>query len=93
MKHYIIVKFTESTNVQKLVKPIKELFNRALNIDGVDSADVYVSNMNLPNRYDLMIKMMLDQSALKVFDNSEIHKQWKSEYGEYIVSKTIFDCE
>ena len=40
-----------------------------------------------------MIKMDLSKEALKVFDNSEIHKRWKEEYGTYIANKTIFDCE
>ena len=93
MKHFIIVKFTESVNVHELVKPIKALFNKALDIDGVSGVDVSVSNMDLPNRHDLMIKMELTSEALTEFDNSEIHKQWKSEYGKFIINKTIFDCD
>jgi len=30
---------------------------------------------------------------LTEFDNSEIHKQWKSEYGKFVINKTIFDCD
>jgi len=55
--------------------------------------EVYVSNSDRPNRHDLMIEMVLTKSALEQFDSSEIHKQWKNEYGKYIISKTIFDCE
>jgi len=40
-----------------------------------------------------MIKMDLSKNALKEFDNSEIHKEWKEKFGKYITSKTIFDCE
>ena len=31
--------------------------------------------------------------ALEEFDNGEIHKEWKEEFGKYIMNKTIFDCE
>lgn len=40
-----------------------------------------------------MIEMVIEPSALTTFDTSEIHKQWKSEYGKYITHKTIFDCD
>lgn len=93
MKHYIIVKFIDSENIQELIEPIQELFNKALNIDGVNEIKVYKSNMNLHNRHDVMIKMVLTPEALTKFDSSEIHKQWKLEYGKYILDKTIFDCD
>ena len=93
MKHYIIVKFNDSVSVNGLVEPIKELFNESLKIEGVDAVNIYVSNTNLQNRHDLMIEMKLTQLGLSNFDNSEIHKKWKSEYGQYIINKTIFDCD
>ena len=40
-----------------------------------------------------MINMDLSLSALTEFDNSDIHKKWKEEFGKYIISKTIFDCD
>ena len=93
MKHFIIVKFAESVKIHELVEPIKDLFNKSLNIKGVTNVEVSMSNRNLPNRHDLMIKMELNPSALTEFDNSEIHKQWKSEYGKFVINKTIFDCD
>ena len=93
MKHYIIVKFDESVDANEMVSQIRELFHKALDINGVDKVEIYVSNINLPNRHDLMIKMSLSQIELELFDNSEVHKKWKSEYGRYIIQKTIFDCE
>ena len=92
MKHYIIVKFKDLVSVKELIEPIKVLFNPALNIEGIDDIKIYSSNIDLPNRHDLMIQMTLTKSALIEFDNSEIHKQWKSEYGKLIENKTIFDC-
>ena len=93
MKHYIVVKFDNSVNVKEILNPIKELFEKALNISGVEKLEIYTSSIDLPNRYDLMIKMTLSQLALTEFDNSEIHKKWKEKFGEYIINKTIFDCE
>ena len=93
MKHYIIVKFEKTVNVKEVLNPIKELFEKALEISGVEKIDIYTSSIDLPNRYDLMIKMTLSPLALTEFDNSEIHKKWKREFGEYIINKTIFDCE
>ena len=37
MKHYIIVKFEKTVNVKDVLNPIKTLFNRAVDIKGVDS--------------------------------------------------------
>ena len=93
MKHYIIVKFNENVEKEKLRNPINELFQKALNIKEIVKVDIYESNMDLPNRYDLMIKMDLSKTALEEFDNGEIHKKWKEQFGKYIMVKTIFDCE
>lgn len=78
---------------KKLINPIKELFQKAMHIKEVIIVDIYESNMDLPNRYDLMIRMDLSKKALEEFDNGEIHKEWKEKFGKYIMSKTIFDCE
>lgn len=93
MKHFIIVKFNNTLNIQEISNPIRDLFNNSLNIDGVDSVKIYISNTNLANRHDLMIEMELTKTALKIFDNSEIHKTWKNKYGKYITNKIIFDCD
>lgn len=93
MRHFIIVKFNNSVSINSLVQPITNLFNKALDINGVSKIDVYVSNSNIPNRHDLMIEMWLTPKALENFDNSIIHKTWEKEYGQYIDHKTIFDCE
>lgn len=93
MKHFIIVKFEDKVDFKSFVEPIRNLFNNALNIQGVTKIDILVSNSNLTNRHDLMIKMELTKSALVEFDNSQIHTQWKNQYGKYIANKVIFDCE
>ena len=93
MEHYIIVKFIDNYNYLDEINNIKELFNESLNINGINKIDIYISNSKLSNRYDLMIKMNLSYDALIEFDNSWIHKKWKEDYGKYIESKTIFDCD
>lgn len=93
MKHYIIIKFNENAEKEEIINPIRELFQKALNIKEIVKVDIYESNIHLPNRYDLMIKMDLSKAALEEFDNGEIHKEWKEKFGKHIASKTIFDCE
>ncbi len=92
MRHLIIVKFEDDADWTRFIAPIKKLFEESLLIEGIEKVNIYTSCINLPNRYDLMIEMILSKEALKIFDNSEIHKNWKSDYGKYIVNKTIFDC-
>lgn len=93
MRHYIIVKFNSEFDYLKELEKIKALFDESLKNDGVSKVDIYTSNSNLSNRYDLMIKMELTKEALTTFDNSLIHAKWKDEYGKYIDSKAIFDCD
>ena len=93
MNHYIIVKFNDDYDYLKEIDNIQELFDESLKISGIDKVNIYVSNSKLSNRYDLMIKMELTSDGLAKFDNSWIHKKWKEDYGKYIESKTIFDCD
>ena len=100
-------KNTQSIKVDKIVirkqnfKPafiifkstVSILFNKSLSIDGINKVEIYKSNSKLANRYDLMIKMDLTSEGLVDFDNSWIHEKWKNDYGKFIQSKTIFDCE
>ena len=93
MKHYIIVKFSNDYDYLDKLEEIQELFNKSLSIDGINKVEIYKSNSKLANRYDLMIKMDLTSEGLVDFDNSWIHEKWKKDYGKFIQSKTIFDCE
>lgn len=93
MKHYIIVKFNSNYDYKKEIENINKLFNEALKIEGVNKIDIYKSNSDRTNRHDLMIKMELTEQGLIDFDNSWIHKKWKEDYGKYIETKTIFDCD
>ncbi len=93
MKHHIIVKFTEGTDVKALMGPVKQIFDETLAIPGVHGVELKPSNSDRPNRYDLMIVMDMDKEALPAYDVSEPHIRWKTEYGALVAKKAIFDCD
>ena len=93
MKHYIIVKWKDPAEMAGSAERIQELFDRTLNIEGIHAVNVHPSCSDRANRHDLMIEMIMDQDALPAYDVCEPHKEWKREYGELILHKTIFDCE
>ena len=93
MKHYIIVKFKEGTDVKALAGPVHDIFEKTLEIPGIHSLSVRTSNSDRSNRYDLMILLEMDPEALPAYDASEPHHFWKNEYGGKIEKKAIFDCD
>ena len=94
MTHYIIVKFLDSVaDKTSLCEPIRALFSPAAGIPGIHRIDVFPSCIDKTNRHDLMIRMEMAPEALAVFDASAIHQEWKTQFGRYIATKTIFDCE
>ena len=93
IEHYIIVKFTEGTDVKALVEPVRGIFEETLEIPGVDSLDIRISNSDIANRYDLMIIITMEKEALPAYAASEPHIRWKREYGDRIAKKAIFDCD
>ena len=93
MKHYIIVKFKDRRDTEKLFPEIKELFGATLEIPGVESFVIHKSNSTRENRYSIMIEMNLSAEGLNSFDASEVHKKWKDTYGDRLESKAIFDCD
>ena len=93
IEHYIIVKFTEGTDVKALVEPVRAIFEETLAIPGIHTLELCVSNSDIANRYDLMIIIDMDKEALPAYASSEPHLRWKSEYGDRISKKAIFDCD
>lgn len=94
MKHYIIVKYNAQGKARAdLNGRIRELFLRSADIQGVRGVSVHTSSIDLPNRYDLMICVDMEPEALRLFDASDIHREWKAEYAGFLEAKTIFDCE
>ena len=93
MKHYIIVKFKPETDVQALAEPVRGIFEETLTIPGIRSVQIHLSNSDRANRYDMMIVMDMDNTALPLYDVSAPHLRWKTEYGDRIEKKAIFDCD
>ena len=93
MKHHIIVKFVEGTDVAALLEPVEAVFARTLEIPGVHGLELKQNCVDRPNRYDLMIVLDMDPEALPAYDASEPHREWKRDYGELMAKKAIFDCE
>lgn len=93
MKHYIIVKFTEGTDVAALLEPVRAIFAETLAIEGIHGLELKPSCSDRANRYDLMIVLDMDPGALPAYDASEPHLRWKTEYGPITAKKAIFDCE
>ncbi len=94
MKHYILVKYHAAVeDRQRLYQEISLLFSDAMRIAGISSVSVRPAILFSEKRYDLMIRIDCAQSALEVFDQSELHQQWKDRFARYIAHKVIFDCE
>ena len=62
-----------------------------MKIDGVRKADVYISNHDLKQRYDLMIRIRLNKKAVKDLEGSELYRRWEEEFREHIEKITVFD--
>ena len=93
MKHYIIAKFKDREDTERLLPEIKALFQKAQDLKGVEGVIIHKSNSTRDNRYSIMIEMNLSPEGLENFDASEVHKEWKATYGERLESKAIFDCD
>ncbi len=94
MKHFILAKYKpQVTDNAALLEPIRELFSAASGIPGVRGAEVYPCCVARENRYDVMIVLDMDAEALPLYDVSEMHRAWKTRYGDLLEKKAIFDCE
>lgn len=94
MKHHIIVKFTpEISDKKALIAEIKALFAEESVPEGVERYSFHESCVDRDNRFDLMIIVHLPKDALGAWDSSVVHKRWKSEFGQLVAKKAIFDCE
>lgn len=94
MKHHIIVKFTpEVEDKAALIGKVKTLFAMEAVPAGVIGYSFFENCVARDNRYDLMIVVHLPQAALPAWDASAVHKRWKSDFGQYVEKKAIFDCE
>ena len=96
MKHLILAKFRpEITPEAKkgMLPEIRRIFDGTLSIDGVHGVKVYSNCVNRENRYDVMIELTMDRSALEEYDACDAHREWKNAYGRLLEKKAIFDTE
>ena len=96
MKHCILVKYKEdidSARKVELIPEITSVFTPLTDVEGIHGVEVIPNIVNRDNRYDLLIRIDMDMEALPVYDQSQPHKLWKSEYAKYLEKKAIFDYE
>lgn len=94
MLHHILVKWTdEVTDKPALASEVEALFQGILAVDGVHGVAVHPNVIQRPNRYDLLIRIDMDSSALPAYDDCPTHHQWKDIYGHLVAQKAIFDCD
>ena len=55
--------------------------------------DVIANTVDRGNRFDLLIRIDMERNALPDYDESAIHRRWKTEYGPLLEKKAIFDYE
>ena len=93
MLHHILVKWTDEVhNKTALSAEVEALFQDVLTVSGVHGVTVHPNVINRPNRYDLLIRIDMDESALPAYDDCAAHHRWKDEYGHLVAKKAIFDC-
>ena len=83
MKHFIIVKFSDTVKEKEALYPeIEVLFKRQKKIEGIHQVSFYPSVIDLPNRYDFMILMELERGAC-CFRRFRYSPRLKAKYGSY----------
>ncbi len=95
MKHCILAKYTPEAYDRRgeLLGRIGEVFSAATDIDGVHDVHIYPNCVDRDNRYDVLIVLDMDKSALPAYDVSPMHHRWKAEFGRFLEKKAIFDFE
>lgn len=92
MKHHILVKWNELVDdKKKMAEEATTLFNKTKKIEGIHDVNIFLNCINRANRYDLMIVLDMDESALEIYDDCKYHHIWKNEYSKFIEKKAIFD--
>lgn len=93
MLHHILVKWKEPADVPARIRQVEQVFRPVLDIPGVHGVEVIPNVIDRPNRYDLLIRITMDEAALPLYDACDAHHRWKDEYGALIEKKAIFDCK
>lgn len=81
MKHLIIVKWKDGILKDAgMIDEIKQLFEGVTEIEGIHDVQIHKNVTDRSNRYDLMISIEMEKEALTLFDDSQIHHEWKDKY-------------
>lgn len=94
MLHHILVKWNEQvTDKAAIIPQVNSVYTGVEAIPGVKGVDFIPNVIDRPNRYDLLIRLDMDEAALPAWDASDIHKRWKADFSALIEKKAIFDCD
>ena len=94
MYHHILVKWNaDVTDKREMAEKAAAAFADATKIAGIRECRLFPNCVDRENRYDLMIRLAMTKEALPAYDESEMHKAWKRDFGAFIDKKAIFDCE
>lgn len=94
MKHCIIIKWNQLVeNKEEMLTKVHEAFGDVITFEGCESLNIYPNCNDRKNRYDLMVVITCNEKGLEIYDKSELHCNWKSNFSKYIESKAVFDYE
>lgn len=93
MLHHIIVKWNANVDKEAAAQKVHLLYAGAAKIPGIQQMEIRENIIPRDNRYDIMIVLNMEESALSAWDQSELHRQWKAQFGPLMEKKCIFDCE
>lgn len=79
MLHHIIVKWNEDVDKNTIAEEVRAMYAKATQIEGIIGVEIKENIIPRDNRYDLMIVLEMDKDSLSNWDDSELHKQWKSQ--------------
>lgn len=94
IKHHILVKWNSLVSDKKcILADIQSIFDKLLVYREISSIEYIENVIERPNRYDLMICIVMEKNFLPIYDSSESHHEWKEKYGKFVENKAIFDSE
>lgn len=64
MRHFIIVKLKDPKEKAALAGPVQALFEQTLAVPGIHEVKLHLSCSERPNRYDMMIELVMEPEAL-----------------------------
>ena len=91
IKHLILAKFKPGYSPE--LSDIRRIFEGTLAIEGITDVKLFPNCVERSNRYDLMIQLTMERTALECYDACIWHREWKERYGDQLESKAIFDYE